>query len=310
MSQRPQDAMVSPAGAGKAAPARYKARSQWQIVWRYVYRDKIAIIGAVLVLLMALAALFAPQLAPHDPTYQYMEGLTDFGAPISPGSDAMFILGTDSLGRDVASRLLFGARVSLIVGILGSFLTMVLGVAVGAIAGYLRRGGTEIMRLVDVLMSIPSLLLAMALVTVLRPSMTVLIIVIGAISWTYLARLVYGEVLGIREYDFILAARSIGAPTRRILWRHILPQIVPLVIVYMTLGISTTIRLEATLSFLGLGIQPPTPSWGGMMQLGQSYFRSAPWLVIFPGLAVTLAVLGFNLLGDGLRDALDPRRRR
>ncbi len=294
----------------EGALSKYKVKSQTQVVWHHLYRDKVALIGGLIVLLVVVVAIFAEPLAPHEPNHQYMEGLTDLGAPLPPGENRTFRLGTDSLGRDVASRLIYGARVSLVVGVLANGLAMTVGVLVGTIAGYLRIGGTLIMRFVDIMMSIPSYLLAMALVSVLRPSLAVVIVVIAAVYWTYLARLVYGEVLSVKEYDFILAAQSVGVPISRIIIRHILPQLLPLIIVYLTLGISTTIRVEATLSFLGLGVQPPMSSWGGMMKLGRGYFRSAPWLVLLPGLAVTFAVLGFNLLGEGLRDALDPRRLR
>ncbi len=267
-------------------------------------------IGASLVVLLILVSLLAPVLSPHDPAEQFRDGLTLVGQPIPSTllqGSTKFPLGTDSNGRDLLSRILYGARVSLLVGVLANAIAVAFGTVIGSIAGFFT-GVVEIvlMRFTDVMMAFPTLLLAMTLVAILKPSMWIIIVVIGAVYWTWIARVVYGQVSALRERDFITASRALGAGRIRTLVRHILPQLVPTIIVWSTLGIATNVMLEASLSFLGIGVQPPTPSWGGMIQEAQSYYRTAPWLVIFPGLAIMITVFAFNLLGDGLRDALDP----
>ena len=269
--------------------------------------------GAVMVLVLVLVGLLAPVISPHDPSEQFRDGLTPLGQPI-PSTllqrSGKFPLGTDANGRDLLSRILYGARVSLIVGVLANTLAVALGTVIGSTAGYL--GGvveSVLMRFTDVMMAFPTLLLAMTLVAILKPSMWIIIVVIGAVYWTWIARVVYGQVVALRERDFITASRALGSGRVRILLRHILPQLVPTLIVWGTLGIATNVMLEASLSFLGIGVQPPTPSWGGMIQQGQSYYRAAPWLVIYPGLAIMITVLAVNILGDALRDVLDPRFR-
>lgn len=284
------------------------------LAWRRLRRDRSAMAGATLVLLISLAALFAPLLAPHDPAEQFRDGLTPDGQPVpstlmAEGS-LRFPLGTDANGRDLLSRILYGARISLTVGVLANTLAVTLGALVGSVAGYF--GGTLetlLMRFTDMMMSFPTLLLAMALVAILKPSLWIIVVVIGLVYWTWIARVVYGQVLALRERDFVTASRALGASRFSTLFHHILPQLVPTIIVWGTLGIATNVMLEASLSYLGIGVQPPTPSWGGLIQQGQSFYRSAPWLVLFPGLAIMLTVFAFNLLGDGLRDALDPVQR-
>ena len=284
------------------------------LAWRELKRDRAALVGALLVLLLILAALLAPVLAPHDPAEQFRDGLTLDGQPIPStlltNGTWRFPLGTDANGRDLLSRIIFGARVSLTVGVLANLLALTIGVLVGATAAFFRDPVESIlMRFTEIILAFPTLLLAMALVAILKPSIFIIIGVIGLVYWTWLARVIYGQVVSLRERDFVIAAFAIGVPRVRTLFRHILPQLVPTIIVWGTLGIATNVMLEASLSYLGIGVQPPTPSWGGMIQQGQSYYRTAPWLVIFPGLAILITVFAFNLLGDGLRDALDPTQR-
>jgi peptide/nickel transport system permease protein len=263
-----------------------------------------------------VVALGAPVLVPHDPDFGYVEGISQVGQPLPPGSPGPpsrpgFLLGTDNIGRDLLSRLIFGARISLTIGIVANGLAMLIGMLVGLTAGYF--GGaveTVLMRFTDVLMSLPPLLFALALIAVYKPGIGVVIGVIAVIYWTYLARIIHGRVLSVREQDFVDAARCLGATDTRILLRYVLPQLIGIAVVYASLGAATTILTEATLSYLGIGVQPPTASWGTMIQEGQQYYRTAPWLILFPGLMILLVVLGFNLLGDGLRDALDPRQQR
>jgi peptide/nickel transport system permease protein len=282
--------------------------SQWALVWRRFRRDRVALLGAMIVTALILIAIFAPLLAPHDPSQIFDSGLTLDGSPVGPSHE--FPLGADALGHDQLSRILFGARVSLTIGIVANGIAMLIGVLVGSFGGYFPGlTGTILMRLTDVMMSFPILLLALALAAVLKPSIGLVIFVIAFSYWAPVARIIHGQVLGMKSRDFIDAARALGVGDIPILFRHILPHIIPVIIVYVTLGIATNVLFEAALSYLGVGVQPPTPSWGEMISEGQTFYRTAPWLVMFPGLAIMLTVLGFNLLGDGLRDALDPRRR-
>ncbi len=278
-----------------------KTRSQK--TWNRFLNDRLAVFGGIIVVFLVLIAIFAQQIAPLDPLYQYPDGVGDAGQPL-PGN-SRFLLGTDRYGRDVLSRMIVGARVSLTAGIGANFLALMIGVVIGSVAGY--AGGwieTLLMRFTDVMLSIPMLLLAMFLSAIWEPSLLVVIIVIAFCYWTSLARVIHGEVLHIKELTFIEAVRALGASPFRIVFKHIVPQLFSIILVYMTLGVATTVMLEASLSYLGLGVPQPTPSWGSMVSEGQSYLFLAPWLVIYPGLAVMITVLGFNLLGDGLRDAL------
>jgi len=245
---------------------------------------------------LVILAIVGPTLAPFDPTAPVSPRLAE---PTPPG--APFYLGTDDLGRDVLSRLLYGARISLLVGLVAMVVTMAIGTTVGLAAGYF--GGvvdTVLMRCTDVMLAFPGLLLAVALVAVMRPSVWTIFIVIGLVSWTGVARVVRSEALSLRERDFVIAARAMGATHGRIVFRHILPNVVPTLIVIAALSTSGTILLDAGLSFLGIGVPPPTPTWGRMIQEASTYYRVAPWLMAFPGLAVLYAVLAFNLIAYGL----------
>lgn len=283
------------------------------LAWRRFRRDRMAMLGAFIALVLIIVAVFAPYIAPYDPAEQFDDGLTMQGLPVPstlPHS-TRFILGTDANGRDLFSRIVYGARVSLTVGVLANLLAVAIGTLLGAIAGYVQGWlGVIIMRFTEMMMAFPTLLLAIALVAILKPSMWIIIFVIGAVYWTWIARVVYGQVMSLRAREFIEAARCIGAKESRIILYHILPHLVPTMIVWGSLGIATNVMLEASLSYLGIGVQPPTPSWGRMIQQGQEFYRSAPWLVLYPGFAIMLTVFAFNLLGDGLRDALDPTQRR
>jgi peptide/nickel transport system permease protein len=251
--------------------------------------------GAAMVLSLVVVAAFAPILAPHDPTRAIA---TTFGDPGAPSR--AFPLGTDELGRDVLSRIIYGARISLTVGVAAMVVTMTIGVAIGLLSGFF--GGAVdflLMRFTDVMLTLPALLLAMAFVAVLRPSLLSILLVIGLVSWTGVARVVRAETLTMTQRDFVLAARALGAPPSRLILRHVLPNVAPIIVVMAVLGTSGTLLLDAGLSFLGLGVPPPIPSWGRMIEEATMYIRTAPWLAAFPGLAILYAVLSFNLLGYG-----------
>jgi len=223
------------------------------------------------------------------------------------GPSVRFKLGADALGRDELSRLLYGARVSLIVGLGASLVAAVFGTAVGGIAGMAASWRqTALMRIADVILSFPILLLAIAVLAVTKPNLLTIVVIIGISFGAYLSRIVFPQVITLRERDFVLAAITAGSRRSRIFVRHILPNLLPTILVFGSLGIATAIQLEAALSYVGIGVQPPRASWGNMISEGQAYLGSAPWLVIFPGVAIMLAMVGFSLLGDGLRDALDP----
>ena len=258
-------------------------------------------LGLFIVCLMSLAAILAPWLSTHDPLQLNLDAIL-----LPPGPEHWF--GTDTLGRDVFSRMLYGARVSLWVGFVSVGISVCIGMSLGLVAGYFRGLADEcIMRFVDVMLCFPSLFLILAVIAFLEPSLTNIMIVIGLTSWMGVARLVRAETLTLRERDFVLAARLAGAPTPRILLRHILPNAAAPVLVSATLGIAGAILVESSLSFLGIGVQHPLPSWGNILIEGKQTLGIAWWLSVFPGLAILLTVLGYNLLGEGLRDLLDPR---
>ncbi|QQP93642.1 ABC transporter permease (plasmid) [Skermanella sp. TT6] len=270
--------------------------------------NRIAMAGLVLITVIVGAALSAPLLAPFDPNEQFFEGLTLEGAPLPP--NGTFWLGTDQLGRDLLSRLIYGARTSLVVGVLANGVAVLVGTLLGVVAGYARGVvGAALMRFTDLMMAFPALLLAIALAAIFSPSLLIVALVIAMVNWVQIARVIYTETTALAERDYIEACRALGAGWPRILFRHIVPHLVPTVLVYATLGIATTVLLEATLSFLGIGVRPPEPSWGNIIYENQTYFANAPWLVFIPGAAILLLALAFNLVGDGLRDALDPTQR-
>jgi peptide/nickel transport system permease protein len=257
---------------------------------------KLETVGILMVLSLVLVAVFAPNLAPHDPARAVARTYGDPGAP-----SLAFPMGTDQLGRDVLSRIIYGARISLAVGVAAMAVTIAIGVLIGLLSGFF--GGVVdviLMRFTDVMLTLPALLLAMAFVAVLRPSLLSILLVIGLVSWTQVARVVRAETLSMSTRDFVLAARTLGASPIRLITRHVLPNVLPIIIVMAALGTSGTLLLDAALSFLGLGVPPPTPTWGRMIQEATIYFRTAPWLATFPGLAIFYAVLAFNLLGYGV----------
>jgi peptide/nickel transport system permease protein len=270
--------------------------------------DPAALFGVLVIAGMTVAALLAPALAPYPPDEQFFDGLTLEGAPLPPGE--RFWLGTDLLGRDLLSRLIFGARTSLIIGLAANGVAVLTGTLLGVIAGW--QGGwvgAAIMRFTDLMMAFPALLLAIALAAIFSPSLWIVALVIAMVNWVQVARVVYTQTRGLVEKEFIEACRALGASGLRILARHILPHLLPTMLVWGTLGIATTVLLEATLSYLGVGVRPPTPSWGNIIFENQTYFATAPWLVFCPGAAILLLALSFNLVGDALHDALDPTQR-
>jgi peptide/nickel transport system permease protein len=277
-------------------------------VLKAILRQPTALFGLVVVLIVIGLAVAAPWIAPFNPDEQMFDGLSLEGAPLPPGGP--YLLGTDTLGRDLFSRMLFGARTSLVIGLVANGIAVAIGLLIGILAGYMRGiVGNILMRFTDLMMAFPALLLAIVLAALLRPSLWIVAMVIALVNWVQVARIVYTETRGLVERDFIMAERSLGAGHMRVLFLHILPHLVPTAIVWGTLGIATTVLLEATLSFLGIGVQPPQPSWGNIIFESQSYFQAAPWLVFFPGAIILLTALSFNLVGDALRDILDPTQR-
>ncbi len=279
--------------------------SQWRIAARHFRKSHLALAGLALLVVFYLIALLAPLLAPYDPIAQENVIATSLRPP-----SAQHWLGTDRFGRDVLSRILYGARISLAIGFVATAISVTLGTLLGAVAGYL--GGkvdAAVMRFTDMVLAFPRLVLLIMIVALFSPSVAVIIAVLGLTQWPNTTRIVRGDVLSLREREFIQAARALGMGRSRIILWHLIPNVLAPVIVTATLGIGNTIVLEAGLSFLGLGIQPPTPSWGNMVSDGRDVLISAWWLATFPGLTIVLTVLAFNLVGDGLRDALDPRLR-
>ena len=290
-------------GADEAEPIRIRhGAGSWLPAWRRFQRNPMALVGAAIVAVMLLAGLLAPWLAP----YAYDEQFRDAPA-LQPSRE--HLLGLDQLTRDCLSRVLYGARVSLEVAVAATAVSVVLGVVVGAVAGYFGKWADEgLMRIADAFSAFPGILLAIAIAAAFdQRSLVVVFVALGLVGWTGLSRIVRGQVLSLREEDFVQAARALGVGRLRIVFRHILPNCIAPVIVTATILMAGNILGEAGLSFLGLGVQPPYPSWGGMLAEARKVFTLHWWMAAFPGCAIALTVLGFNLLGDGLRDALDPR---
>jgi peptide/nickel transport system permease protein len=275
--------------------------NRW-IVWAKFTRNRLATGSAVVILLLVLLTIGASWVAPRDPLY------IDMAHKFARPGEAGFLLGADELGRDVLSRLLHAGRVSLAVGLVTALIAVLVGSILGGVAGYY--GGAAdafIMRLADVLLSMPAIFLLLALSAFLRPSVFSITLIIGLNSWMSVARLVRGQILSLKEQEFVIAARATGASDRRLIFRQLLPNAVPPVLIAATLTVAMAILLESSLSYLGYGIQPPTASWGNMLNNAQTYVLYAPWVAVYPGLMITVTVLSFNFAGDGLRDALDPR---
>jgi peptide/nickel transport system permease protein len=297
------------AGAAAAPTVAIQGRGPWRLAWDRLRRDPAAIASAAVIVLIVAAAVAAPAVAHavgHGPNDQYPDvGLTTAGLPVGPSR--RFLLGTDNLGRDLLVRVLYGARISLLVGVAATLLATVAGVVVGLAAGYFSGlVDLTLARFMDVVLSFPYLLFAIALVSVHGPSLAITILVIAFFSWAAIGRIVRGQTLSIREQEYIEASWSVGSGAARVMFVEILPNLLAPVIVLATLLIPTAIVFEATLSFLGLGVAPPTATWGGMLSDSLAFYQVAWWFPLFPGLALLALTLAFNLLGDSVRDALDP----
>ena len=301
------DEAVAPSSADRPSTATPSTTGPWRRAWRRLCRRRGAVAGLVVVLLFVIVAVFAPWIAPHDPIETSWSALRK--AP-----DATYWFGTDDLGRDVLSRVIFGTRASLLAGVVSVSISLLLGIPIGLAAGYL--SGTAlgfvdglISRITDAFLACPFLILAIALAAFLGPSLTNAMIAIGVSATPVFVRLTRAQVIDVKVEDYVEAARAVGNSPWRIAFRHVLPNIAAPLIVQSTLAIAAAVIAEASLSFLGLGQQPPAPSWGSMLNTAKDFIDSAPWMAIWPGLSIFLLVLSFNLLGDGLRDALDPRQR-
>jgi peptide/nickel transport system permease protein len=303
--------MSVPAAAIALPDTPREGRREWLVFLRRLAARRTALFGALVVGIVVLTALAAPLISPFDPIAQDLgdqrlkpPGWRDAGGRLHP-------LGTDHLGRDLTARVIFGARPALLVGFAAVAISGLLGLIAGLVSGYFGgRIDDVLMRLADIQLAFPFILLAIAVIGVLGPSLTTIIVVIGVSSWVVYARIVRGAVLSLREREFVQAARALGAHDARIIARHVLPNVLAPVMVIWTLEVARIILMESALSFLGLGVPPPTPTWGRMLAEGRDYLTVAGWIAIFPGLAILLTVLGINFLGDGLRDLLDPRLRR
>ncbi|KQL48293.1 hypothetical protein AN963_00260 [Brevibacillus choshinensis] len=296
-----QTEVVVPPADNLSIETTYTARSPWRMIVNRFKKNRRAMAGLWMVLVFLVVAIFAPWIAPHDPFEQNMQVMLE-----SPSIHYFF--GTDEFGRDIFSRVIYGAQISLMIGIVGVLISIVFGVALGTISGYF--GGfvdSLVMRIMDIFMAFPSFLLALAIVSVLGPGMINVMIAIGIFSVPTFARISRSSVISIKNKEYIEAARAMGGTHLFIIWKHILPNSIAPIIVLSTMRIATAILTAAGLSFLGMGAQPPTPEWGAMLSTGREYLRTAPHVSTIPGLAIMFMVLAFNMLGDGLRDALDPK---
>ena len=312
---------MSESRVGAEARSEVRSRTPWQLFWERFRGDRVALAALGFIALEVVAALAAPLIVSafaHPPNAQYPDALNPlFGTPTGPSS--RFLFGVDPVGEDVFARVLYGARVSLEVAVIATAVSVAIGVVLGMVAGYYRGfTDTVISRTIDVTLAFPVLLLALGIASacslgggcaagLVKPGLTTVVVAIVVINWTYIGRIIRGQVLSLREKEFVEAARAVGATDRRILFREILPNLVAPIVVYSTLVIPQNILLEAALSFLGVGINPPQASWGEMIAEATPIFNTAWWFFAFPGAALLLTVLAFNLLGDGVRDALDPR---
>jgi ABC-type dipeptide/oligopeptide/nickel transport system permease subunit len=287
--------------------------SHLRVIFRRFWRDRVARASLVYIAIVIVAAVAAPLIAllnghpPDDLSHQY-EMTTEFGLPKGPNWALHFWVGADQFGRDLLTRTVYGARISLLVGLASTAVALVLGCAVGVVSGFLR-GVVDgfLSRTVDVVLSFPILILALAIRAVFGASLWIIIVVVAFATWPYISRIVRGQALMIREREYVQAARALGASDIRIMWEHLIPNLIGPLIVYGTLIIPVNILLEASLSYLGLGLPPPTATWGQMLADGQAYYATAPWMIAVPGFALLSTTIAFNLVGDALRDALDPR---
>jgi peptide/nickel transport system permease protein len=326
MSTATVDIAQDEAAGAVSAGGEIAARSPLQLFLRRLRADKVALVAAVVIAILIVVAIFAPLIVKlvgaHPPNQRNPSALDEFGTASGPNFAKHYYFGVDDLGRDVFSRVVYGARVSLVVAFVATALSMLLGVTFGIIAGYFRGWvDTVISRGIDVILAFPYLLLGLGIGAacsfgdgcfggLIKPGIGTVIFVIVFSTWVYIARIIRGQVLTLREKEFIEASRSLGSGHMRIMFREILPNLVAPIVVYTTIFIPTNILFEAALSFLGVGVQPPTSSWGKMIQDASSQFDTAWWYMVFPGLALLITVLAFNLLGDGFSDALNPRSRR
>jgi ABC-type dipeptide/oligopeptide/nickel transport system permease subunit len=298
----PSAAVAQPRASAPRLSLTPNRAERWAKFWHAFSRNRLAVAGLAIVVVFAAIAILGNVIAPYDPIKQSLREQLQ-------GSSSKHWLGTDEFGRDILSRLIVGSRVSLLVGLIATGLGALLGTVAGLLAGFYRRLDGLVMRAMDILLSFPSILLAVAIIAVLGPSLVNVMIAVGINSIPAYARLVRASVLSMKEADFVQAARTLGAGESRIMFRHVLPNCLSPIIVYSSLQIGGAILTASILSFLGLGVQPPNPEWGQMVNAGRGWLQQAPHVATYPGLAIFLVVMGFNLLGDGLRDVLDPRLR-